>query len=194
MVTCGVALRALPGQLACGDAHVVAPFPGGTLVAAVDGLGHGPEAAEAARLAVAAIARCATQSVSEIVIACHKALKKTRGAAVSLVSFCDADATMVWLGVGNVDAVLVRAIGGKREHLFLRGGIVGHNLPEPRPAVLRLERDDTVILATDGVRAGFATGVELNTEPEALARRILHTGARVEDDALVLVARYSVAA
>jgi phosphoserine phosphatase RsbX len=196
MIACGVASRALAGQSVCGDAHVIAPFPGGVLVAAVDGLGHGPEAAEASKAALEVITRCAAQPVTEIMAACHEALKSTRGAAVSLASFSDADQMMSWIAVGNVEAVLVRPSGSKpqREHLFLRGGIVGHNLPPPRAAVLKVGPNDTVILTTDGIRPGFAEGLNLQIEPEALAHDILGRCARAEDDALVLVARFSAVA
>ena len=48
MIEWGVASRALPGETRSGDLHVVESFAGGALVAAVDGLGHGEEAADAA--------------------------------------------------------------------------------------------------------------------------------------------------
>ena len=51
----GLAARALHGQAESGDLHLVAPFAGGVLIAAVDGLGHGSEAAAAARVAVATL-------------------------------------------------------------------------------------------------------------------------------------------
>src|ERR1051326_4408996 len=48
----GVAASALPGQAQSGDAHLVKAVATGVLVAVVDGLGHGAEAATAARTAV----------------------------------------------------------------------------------------------------------------------------------------------
>src|SRR2546430_400954 len=50
----GVAALALAGETESGDLHLVKRVGRGTLVAAVDGLGHGAEAAAAARAAVAA--------------------------------------------------------------------------------------------------------------------------------------------
>ena len=47
----GVASRALPGQPTSGDLNVVKSFPDGVLVAALDGVGHGEQAATAARIA-----------------------------------------------------------------------------------------------------------------------------------------------
>src|SRR4029077_9723821 len=47
----GVAGLPLDGQAESGDRHVVQPFPGGFLLAVIDGLGHGSEAAMAATTA-----------------------------------------------------------------------------------------------------------------------------------------------
>ena len=41
----GVAAQALPGEAISGDRHVMQAFPSGALVAVIDGLGHGEEAA-----------------------------------------------------------------------------------------------------------------------------------------------------
>jgi len=51
----GVASRALPGQPASGDINVVKSFTDGVLIAALDGLGHGEEAATAAAVAAATL-------------------------------------------------------------------------------------------------------------------------------------------
>jgi len=63
MVEWAVGARALEGEPVSGDLHVVTPFPGGVLVAVMDGLGHGTEAAAAAE-AAAEILRDHAQSRS----------------------------------------------------------------------------------------------------------------------------------
>ena len=45
VVDYGVATRPFPGELECGDLHAVIPRRRGAIVAVVDGLGHGYEAA-----------------------------------------------------------------------------------------------------------------------------------------------------
>ena len=45
------AFISLPGESQCGDRHFVADVPEGTLLAVVDGIGHGDEAAFAAERA-----------------------------------------------------------------------------------------------------------------------------------------------
>jgi phosphoserine phosphatase RsbX len=191
----GVAAVALPGEAESGDLHLVRPVADGVLVAVVDGLGHGVEAATAARLAVAAIARHAHESPLSLFERCHQALKGTRGVVMSLALIRRADGSLTWLGVGNVEGMLVRADGGghtprARRALMTRGGIVGSELPNLKPEVLSLAIGDTLILATDGIREGFAEGLPADTTPQRQADHILAQHRKGTDDALVLVARY----
>ncbi len=59
----GVAGQPFAGQAVSGDRHLVEPVPNGVLVAVVDGLGHGEEAAQAAQLAIATLQAYAHESV-----------------------------------------------------------------------------------------------------------------------------------
>ncbi len=86
LVDWAIATRIHPGEVVSGDLHVVAPFPGGVLVAVVDGLGHGPDAAEAARIAVAVLQDAAGQPATSLVERCHAALRRTRGVVLSVAS------------------------------------------------------------------------------------------------------------
>ncbi|HEY1086237.1 MAG TPA: SpoIIE family protein phosphatase, partial [Archangium sp.] len=172
-------------------------FPGGALLAVVDGLGHGPSAELAARTAVDALRAAPRRSVEELVHACHEGLKRTRGAVMSLASFDVARSTMTWVGVGNVEGVLLRRDGieVQRERLFVRGGIVGQALPTLRPGTVAVSRDDVIVFATDGLDSSFidarlAQEVLRGEEVELMARRLLEQHARERDDALVLVGRY----
>jgi hypothetical protein len=176
-----------------GDACVVAPFPGGALVAVIDGLGHGPEARDATREAVRILEACAGEPLGALVERCHEALRKTRGAVMSLASFDARAASLTWLGVGNVEGFLLRAApGGRpRESLTLRGGVVGYQLPPLRPAALSVARGDTLVMATDGIRSAFVADLAPSPRPQELADAILARHARGTDDALVLVARYA---
>lgn len=189
----GVAVRALPTERKSGDVHVVRPFVGGGLVAVVDGLGHGEEAATAARLAAATLAHHAGDSVIALVRRCHEALARTRGAVMTLGAFNTADATLTWTGVGNVEGVLVRAApdaSNPRERVVLRGGVVGYELPLVRATVVPVLRGDMLVLATDGIRMDFVDWVNVREPPQRLADHLLAEFGKDDDDALVLVARY----
>jgi negative regulator of sigma-B (phosphoserine phosphatase) len=194
LLDCGVASRPLPGEPESGDRHVVKRFRNGALVAAVDGLGHGAEAASAARLAVETLEHHAGESVIPLVQRCHATLAGTRGVVLSLGKFNWHDRTLAWLGVGNVEGWLLRpgAGGGppEREALVLRGGVVGHHLPPLRAFVLPVASGDMLIFATDGIRSGFVEGMVVSDPPTKIANRVLALYAKGTDDALVLVARY----
>jgi phosphoserine phosphatase RsbX len=176
-----------------GDLHVVARFPHGVLVAVIDGLGHGSEAAVAARAAGLILEAHPGDPVADLVRECHEALRKLRGAVMSLASFDAQRSSMTWIGVGNVEALLLRADRAAepaREAISQRGGVVGYQLPQLRASTLSVSRGDTLVMASDGIRSGFSTGLRLQASPQEMADSILAEYARESDDALVVVARY----
>jgi serine phosphatase RsbU (regulator of sigma subunit) len=189
----GVASRALPGQSISGDLNVVKSFPDGVLVAALDGLGHGEEAATAAAVAATTLERHAGEPVKTLVQRCHEALRATRGVAISVASFNVSRGLVTWLGVGNVDGVLLRRSSTRpvvEVPLLLRAGVVGFQLPSLDVEVVPVSAGDTLIFATDGIHSDFARGLARNNPPQKAAEKILARHARATDDALVLVARY----
>lgn len=180
-----------------GDAHVVAPFEGGVLVGVIDGLGHGYEAALASREAVHILAEHPGAPVTELVARCHEGLRKTRGAVLSLASFVAVASTMTWVGVGNVDAILVRGRSPwtrSKEGITARGGVVGYQIPPLSPRTLPVAPGDRLILASDGIRGDFVENLPFEGSPNAWAEAILHSHGKRTDDALVLVAEYRGAA
>jgi hypothetical protein len=115
---------------------------------------------------------------------------------MSLAFFQGGDGSMTWLGVGNVECVLLHAdlptrpARPARTSLLTRGGIVGSELPQLRADVVSIAPGDTLIVATDGIKHSFADGLSAETPPQQLADQILTRFEKGTDDALVLVARY----
>ncbi|MEA2178831.1 MAG: phosphoserine phosphatase RsbX, partial [Solirubrobacteraceae bacterium] len=72
-VEIAVASAPLHGETESGDAAVVLDAPGGTLVAAIDGLGHGPSAAIAARAVSDALQAAPGEPLQLLVQRCHRA-------------------------------------------------------------------------------------------------------------------------
>lgn len=193
-ISWGVAEK--PLQAESGDRYVVVPHADGVLIAVVDGMGHGSEAAAAAIRATTVLGGFARESPMALVQRCHQELQGTRGVVMTVVAFDLRDHALTWLGVGNVDAVLFHANthtndGRGSQHAILRGGVVGHKLPALRAEVLPFARMDTVILTTDGVAPGYADHWTPTGSPQAVADEILVRHGRKTDDALVLVARYN---
>jgi phosphoserine phosphatase RsbX len=190
----GAATLAMAGERESGDLHLVKPFAFGGLLAVVDGLGHGEEAALAAKRAVGILDQFAHEPVPMLVQRCHEALKGTRGVVMSLASLDVRRRAVTWLGVGNVEGIVLHTDQESRSgrtSLVTRGGIVGAELPVlTSPAVVRIQPGDTLVLSTDGIEAGFFRDVSLTDPPQRVADLILSKYGKSTDDSLVLVARY----
>lgn len=182
----------LPGQGESGDRHLVCCGGDGILIAAIDGIGHGEEAANAAEAAISILKASPDEPVISLLERCHEGLRSTRGVVLSLASIDPKHGMMTWIGVGNVQGVLMRA-GAKKgrveEVLLLRGGVVGSQLPALQAAVLPIAKGDTLVFVTDGIRSEFVEGLSALESPQRAADKILKQHSRGNDDALVLVVR-----
>jgi negative regulator of sigma-B (phosphoserine phosphatase) len=190
----GVSAKALGGAAESGDLHVVAPCARSVLVAAIDGVGHGPEAALAARVAAAVLQQHADEPLVPLMRRCHEELRRTRGVVLSMASFDLRGSSMTWLGVGNVEGVLFRVdryLRPPRDSLVLRGGVVGYQIPPLRSAERTVEAGDVLVFATDGVRADFSAYSPLGRDVQDTADAMLARYGKETDDALVLVTRYT---
>ncbi len=189
----GAAHRPKTGEAESGDQYIVKDLTESMLVAVVDGLGHGAEAAAAARLAISTVEANVDGAIVPLLRHCHDVLHATRGAVMGLATFDDGENGLQWLGVGNVEGVVLHAQATARprvERLLARGGIVGYRLPPLSVSMIPLTDGDVVVLATDGIRASFLDGLETGEPPRAMADRILAEYGMESDDALVLVVRY----
>jgi phosphoserine phosphatase RsbX len=190
----GVANFALPGEGTSGDCHVLYSRPDGFLVAAIDGIGHGEEAAGAAKTAASILENGAEEPIISLVEECHRALRSTRGVVLSVASIDLIHGMMTWLGVGNVVGALARVVprgSNYPEMLLLRGGVVGSGLPALQAQVLPVSEGDTLFFSTDGVKGHFVETVSARENPQRAADRILQKFHTATDDALVLVVRLS---
>jgi negative regulator of sigma-B (phosphoserine phosphatase) len=189
----GVAERALPGEARSGDRAVLVAYDGGALVAAIDGLGHGVDAADAADAAAAVLVQRPDEEPVRLLEACHAALARTRGAVMTLAWFDLVGESMSWTGVGNVEGRLVRAGAGPHaptQGALTKGGVVGYKLPSIRVTGTDLEEGDVMVLATDGIDSGFARAIAAGGPAQRIADRILGAHGKASDDALVVVVRY----
>jgi len=190
----GIASRALPGQPESGDQKVVKPFPSGVLIAVLDGVGHGSEAATAAMIAKDILEEHPADSVVALVQRCHEALHAARGVAVSIASLDASQGLLTWIGVGNVVGVLLRQSVtpvAAEKSLLLRAGVVGFQLPASLEAdSVQVSEGDTLVFATDGIGSDFARGLAASQPPQKAAESILARHGKTTDDALVLVVRF----
>jgi negative regulator of sigma-B (phosphoserine phosphatase) len=157
----------------------------------IDGLGHGPEAADASALCASVVREHAEASVDELMAACHSALIETRG-VVMTVAWFDLDRSVLsWAGVGNVDARLVRSGPDPREDVALVfGGVLGYRMPNVRAATMPLERGDVLVMITDGIDGAISPALAGGGAAQTMADRIFAMHGKGTDDALVVVVRY----
>jgi phosphoserine phosphatase RsbX len=190
----GVSNFALPGEGTSGDCHVLHASPDGFLVAAIDGIGHGEEAAGAAKIAASILENGVEEPIISLVEECHRALRSTRGVVLSVASVDLTHGMMTWLGVGNVVGALARVVprgSNYPEMLLLRGGVVGAQLPALQAQVLPVSEGDTLFFSTDGVKGHFVETVSARENPQRAADRIMQKFHTATDDAMVLVVRLS---
>jgi phosphoserine phosphatase RsbX len=190
-VACAAAGEAFANESESGDRCVIQPFEDSILIAAIDGTGHGAEAAAAAKIAAATLEAYAGETPIALVLRCHEQLKGTRGAVMTIAFVHFSHRTLTWLAVGNVEGILFHSGSHTPpDRALLRSGVIGYRLPPLQVDVVPLKPRDTLILATDGITPDFGEEISLIDDPQAIADGILanyHSGA---DDALVVVARY----
>lgn len=179
-----------PGQTESGDNFVIATTPDQHFMSVIDGLGHGPKASTAAHTAVNAFQHNPFEPAETLMKRTHKSMLGTRGAVITVAHLERATGDMTWMGVGNVNAVVVRADGANRDYLLLRGGIVGYRMPPMRTFNTRVQPGDTLVMVTDGIRSGFIEDIPEAASPLAVARYIHKTFNRETDDSLVMICRF----
>ena len=188
-----VSARAIPkkGQTESGDAWRMRDFGTRQLICVVDGLGHGPLAAIAARRAITAF-ESATPSdePGTIVQNAHAQLKDTRGVVMAVLAIDQAAGTATFCGVGNIAASIVNE--GKAQHLLSIEGIVGYNLRKVRIESAVWTPGSAAILNTDGVSNRWSMGKYpglLARHSSLIASVLFRDHARDTDDATIVVAK-----
>lgn len=189
-----VAGRPMVGEKQSGDLATVQATTSRCVLAVIDGLGHGPEAAEAAARAARTIEENPAEPLDALVLLVHEKLTSSRGAAATVAIIDGESGRMDWVGVGNVDGLVVRADHTARPRtrgVFLCRGVLGYRLPELHlsPSV-QLEHGDFIVIATDGVRGDLTGAVRHELPVDRTAKIMLAELGIADDDALVFVGRF----
>jgi negative regulator of sigma-B (phosphoserine phosphatase) len=187
----GCAGAPMEGERRSGDIAVFSPTAAGGLACLIDGLGHGPEAADAAEMCAGVVQENAEAPPRELLELCHDALRDSRGAVMTVAWFDLERLSLSWTGVGNVDARLVRPGPAPKEDVALVfGGVLGYRLPQIRPATMELGRGDMLVMITDGIETAISSALEGGGAAQAMADRIFAMHGKGNDDALAVVVRY----
>jgi anti-sigma regulatory factor (Ser/Thr protein kinase) len=178
------------GETECGDIWGHKDLSGAELILICDGLGHGPEAARAARLALELFQETSLSSPAEMIEFLHSGLKSTRGAAAAVALIEPAEGRLTYAGLGNTSGVILSGSG--RRHLISYNGIVGHQASRIQELQYPWLSGSVLVLHTDGLSGKW----DLDKYPGLIARHpglvaatLYRDFARSHDDASVVVAR-----
>lgn len=147
----GVVSRPKPGQTFNGDAFAVSKKRDGTLLAVIDGLGHGASAHKAAALAKRYIESHYDQPFPALFQGVDRECAGGNGVVMALVRFDWASRMFTFAGIGNITG---KVVGGDTDlHLPVRRGIVGRKAPLPALSEMPWRCGRCLILYSDGLHS-----------------------------------------
>lgn len=188
----GAVCTAVAGEAESGDTWGVESPGGHAVVLVADGLGHGPRAADAARVVLAALRKHATLPADRLLEELHGALRPTRGAAVAVAEVTGAGNAVRYAGIGNISGVLHGSTTTRK--MVSLPGTAGHQVRSIRAFDYEWPDDGLLIMHSDGIAThwdlGRYPGLALR-HPALVAGILYRDFARARDDATVLVARRS---
>jgi anti-sigma regulatory factor (Ser/Thr protein kinase) len=183
----GAVAVAMPGEDVNGDAWSADDSSDGRTLFVADGLGHGPDAAEASVEAVRLFQRHKGHQVATLLDYVHGGLRATRGAAVSIARISPGRDKVMFSGIGNVGGAIV-APGGIRRMVSL-AGTAGH-VARKIQGFEYPYAGGLVILYSDGLATSWTLdrypGL-LNAHPTLVAGILYRDFARRRDDVTILV-------
>ncbi len=183
----GAAQHIALAEHVCGDGYLVTPTEEGLLIAVVDGLGHGEQAAIAAQAFIEAVRENPDLGLPELMRECHQRLSGTRGAAGALVRIDRRTRRIAFVGVGNIH---FHALSDGPMHPVSAPGIVGHRIRKIIPFEYDLPRRTLIVLASDGVSSRLELEEYGHLGPQEVADIIVSEHGKAHDDATVVTVRY----
>jgi anti-sigma regulatory factor (Ser/Thr protein kinase) len=178
------------GETVCGDAWAMKEEGGVTLCLVADGLGHGPSAADAARVAVRVFLECSPLTPVEALQRIHLALRGTRGAAVAVAAVDIERAVVHYASIGNITATVVT--GGATRSLMSHNGTVGHEARKFQELSYPFSPSGMLVMHSDGLATRWTLDAYPGLsprDPALIAGVLFRDFQRGRDDVTVLVAR-----
>lgn len=186
----GAISLAAPGERVCGDGWSFALAGDDTAIMVVDGLGHGPDAAEAADAALDAFSENPLEGPRSLLERTHARLRTTRGAAVMVLQADAAGGTVRSAGAGNVVARLVS--GTSDRTILTQHGTAGVTIRTPEEVSNAWPQHALLVVCSDGIETRWRPEVlapVLGRDPTLAAALLARDHSRGRDDATVAVLR-----
>jgi anti-sigma regulatory factor (Ser/Thr protein kinase) len=181
---------AKPGESMCGDAWTAEPHASGAILLLADGLGHGPQAAEASREAIRIFQKRGTEAPVAILRFAHDALRSTRGAAVAIADIDCQRRVITFAGIGNIAGTVF--LDAARRNMVSQNGTLGHTARTFSEFTYEWTPGAIVVLHSDGLTSHWSLdgypGIG-NRDPALIAAVLYRDFSRGRDDVTVVVAR-----
>ena len=187
-IRCAGLIRAISGEFECGDSFGAVQTEDTVTAVLCDGLGHGPLAAAASAVAVAAVLDEPAGEPAVLLERAHRRMSGTRGGAVGIVQVVGGVARFA--GLGNVAASILSA-GGRKSMLSVPG-IAGHQARAIRQYDYEVPPGAAIILHSDGISSRWEVAALPGLyarDPLLIAAVLLGAAGIHRDDAGVLVLR-----
>lgn len=186
----GLVCQAKPGQPVSGDSWAIKQTGDCVFIMVADGLGHGPEAAQASQAAIEVLLAGNGRHPAAVIEAAHGALRHTRGAALAVVELDLGRRGVRFAGVGNIAGVILTL--ERSQHLTSFNGIIGHQAHKFQEFSYPWPPEALLILHSDGLtsRWDFKVYPGLTSRNPSLIAGVLYRDfCRGNDDATVLVVK-----
>lgn len=145
----GAVCLPMKGEDVAGDGWLLRDAGDYRTVLVIDGLGHGPNAARAARAGIEAFARHPAATPGALMQICHTALASTRGAAGAAARVNAAKKHGSFAGVGNIACRIEWT--GERRQLVSHSGTLGHVMRRVQEFEFDFPTGALLILHSDGL-------------------------------------------
>lgn len=178
------------GEVVCGDHWSLTESGGEVRLLVADGLGHGPQAMEAADAAVAVLADGPTGTPARVLERVHQALRSTRGAAVALAAATPDSGRLTFAGIGNIAGRILSGVDDRS--LMSQHGTAGLQVRHVSDVAYDWPAHAVVVLHSDGFTSRWTLGDArdvLQHHPAVVAGWIARDQIRGRDDATLVVMR-----
>ncbi|MEN0108373.1 MAG: ATP-binding protein, partial [Pseudomonas sp.] len=150
----GISQHSLHNDPACGDAWHLVIANGHVSALVIDGLGHGPEAQEAALAGAQAFAAAPFTSPALLMDDLHRAMCGTRGGAGAVAQYNADSGHLHFAGIGNIGATLITV--GKSRGLASHPGILGAQFRKAQAFDFADCKDQLLVMFSDGLQSRWS--------------------------------------
>ncbi|HWA98341.1 MAG TPA: ATP-binding SpoIIE family protein phosphatase [Pirellulales bacterium] len=188
-----VVSRPAPRETQCGDSWRLCQRGDELSLMIVDGLGHGPLAAEAAATAADVFDGDPFMTLSELLQSANRRMHGTRGGAMAAARVDAHRAELKYAGVGNI-AGRLRSVDGEQESrgLVSHNGIVGGEMRKVQEFSYTCPAQGLLVMHSDGLQSRWTLAAYpglARRHPGLVAGMLYRDFVRGNDDVTVAVVR-----